>query len=389
MKQRPLWKPVTFGKASLPVTSASTACAVPPTRSDKSTSAGKKSLWEVAHIVLDRDLFDIAPVKYLQISRYHYERGASRIYRHITITPKTIELLHESSDRPASNFLSNFRFTETIAVNDFSLLSSLHATIESLQKAEGVIRKANKAWWRKRNSSSHQKAWTLPLFPKAHSLKMPQSSFLQAGDALSEYSFGPSLDSRPRRDLTLGYSLGKLFSDRMTDFLLDGDERYSLECIPAFFLAEINFLLGGNLCTYTSLINRNTPFPVNTPFHLRDASTSAMILDTSVSQNVGSFALPANTIVIRVIYNDPPETVRCHCYWESVQKGILSWTTDATSPRVRYIYEVHIYEAEKARDAIIRLQGGVTQALLDTQLVRFIEVDYDAFGMASTNQRKT
>ncbi|TYJ53030.1 hypothetical protein B9479_006360 [Cryptococcus floricola] len=373
VKQRPLWKSATFGKAALPVTSASTVCAIPPTRSDESTSAGKKSLWEVAHIILDRDLYALAPVKYLQISPHHYQLGVRRLYQHVTITPGLINLLHECSERPAlSRFLDNFRYTETIVVNDFWLLSSLHKSIASLEKAEEIIHQANPT-----NSERHsEKIWKLPLFPNARSIIIPRSSFHRAGEQLLNLPAPPLLGYTSELcGLGINFSLGPLFSPRkMTEFIeYADDESYSAECIPVIYLAEINYLLGGKLQTFTSVLcSRRVPIPPG------KEHANALHLDVHLRRH--GPGLPANTITIRTIYNDPPGTVRFPNYWNSIEQTILSWSSIVTSaPHVKHVNEIHIYQAAKAKEEVLKLQGGVTEGLLEAKPFKFVEMDYEAF----------
>ncbi|WVQ77885.1 hypothetical protein IAR50_007590 [Cryptococcus sp. DSM 104548] len=373
-----------LGKQKMTISTSFIARAVRQIRPAKPTPGGRKSLWEVAHIILDRDLFRIAPVKYLQISSYHYERGVRRLYKHLTVTPKIIEFLHESSRRPAnSRFLANFRHTETLAVNDFSLLSSLHETIKPLQAAQQVTGQANKtSQWGSRKTTSGAKDWMLPLLPKAKSLKIPRASILRAGEALSKASpSAPTTGASSKHYMSLDFSLGKLFSAQMTELIEDADEMYSAECTPVLYLADLNFLLGGNLCTFTSKLNQIPESATYLASSQNIAPELSLITDPDYTGS--ALQMPANTVTIRWIYVDPPGTCTTSSWrqenWESIQRGILHWAKDFNSgPNlVKHVIELHMYQAEAARDKILKLQGGVTQEILDAKPFKFIELNCD------------
>ncbi|ODO08335.1 hypothetical protein L198_00059 [Cryptococcus wingfieldii CBS 7118] len=372
----PKLEPLSPDAPPLSTTPTLPPAAIPP-KATSSSSTGK-SLWEVAHIILDRDLYALDPIKYLQISPHHYRLGVRRLYQHVTITPGLVDLIYECSERPAgSRFLDNFRYTETIVVDDFWLLSALrNCCIISLEKAEEIIHRANPT-----DSEMHSgKVWKLPLFPNARSMTMPRSSFHRAGEQLLNLP-APFFHGYTSKlcGLHIDFTLGPLFSPRkMTEFIEYADESYSEDCIPVIYLAEINLLLGGNLKTFTSVLGSRRVPTWDAPIPQGKEPANALHLDVYLRRH--GPGPPANTITIRTIYNDPPGTVRVPNYWKSIEQTILSWSSIVTSaPHVKHVNEIHIYQAAKAKEEVLKLQGGVAEGLLEAKPFEFVEVDYEAF----------
>ncbi|ODN72726.1 hypothetical protein L202_08163 [Cryptococcus amylolentus CBS 6039] len=201
---------------------------------------------------------------------------------------------------------------------------------------------------------------------------MPRSSFHRAGEQLLYYSVPPLIGNTNKLcGLGINFSLGPLFNPRkMTEFIEYADESYSEQCIPVIYLAEINLLLGGNLKTFTSVLcSRRVP-TWDTPIPQGKEPANALHLDVYLRRH--GPRLPANTITIRTIYNDPPGT--------SIEQTVLSWSSIVTSaPHVKHVNEIHIYQAAKAKEEVLKLRGGVTEELLEAKPFEFVEVDYEAF----------
>ncbi|ODO00618.1 hypothetical protein L198_02938 [Cryptococcus wingfieldii CBS 7118] len=187
-----------------------------------------KTLWELRYIILDDLIFHDAPRKYMQLSRWHFQRAIPGIYRRITLSRKLLERIYDDIDDTVLRRCLSY--VEVLVVRDLQCVLDLNEVAHG-RKLPGTPG----------NDTIHRDIGV--HFPNAKALEFPVSSF-NAFSARRTLSSAPDLpldihqplppkpsfvesEDLPSIDMPLGtddISIAKVLGSSCTEIIVRFDE---------------------------------------------------------------------------------------------------------------------------------------------------------------------